>query len=261
MHRITSLRLTGALVCALVGALVAPTVAIAEAQRSIEREAPSERLLSVPMGTGTLRMPLPDGYVVLADLPPEMRSLFENAVPPNMRLLEFVLPGEVLEYELDEYGQEASFEVYVARDGESRRMSAEEWAETKRATAVQLRRIDIAEVVKQTSAANQERIDAAIRKEFGDDMKFELGQPGESVVYKEDARSVRMYLMVPAQQTVLDQVVDVDMIRVVALTHVHGQMLCVVGSLEFPKGKADAEMVVRQLDAYLDRIHALNPAE
>jgi hypothetical protein len=70
-----------------------------------------------------------------------------------------------------------------------------------------------------------------------------------------------MYLVLPTRQSVLEEVHEIDMVRVVVLTHVRNRVLCVVGSLEFPKGKADIALVVDQVDAYLEEIHRLNPAE
>lgn len=162
---------------------------------------------------------------------------------------------------MDQFSQTAWFELYANRDIENLPLSAAEWAIVKKEAGRELRRADVASRIWSNSERSAERLNKAMQEEYGDVASVEIGKPGEQVVYREDARSLRMYVVLPTRQNVLEEVYEIDMVRVVALTHVRNRMLCVVGTLEFPKGKADIPLVVRQLDAYLEEIHRLNPAE
>jgi hypothetical protein len=240
---------------------VPPAVLAESATASGATEAPAARVLRLPLGGKTIEAPLPDGYIVLDDAPDHYRDVMQRVIPPRMRMLEVILFAEDLDLDMDEFSRSASFELYTNRDIENLPLSAAEWAMVKTEAGRELRRADIASRIQRNSERNAEQLNAAMQDEFGDVASVEIGKPGEQVVYKEDARSLRMYLVVPTRQSVLEEVYEIDMVRVVALTHVRNRMLCVVGSLEFPKGKVDIPLVVRQLDAYVDEIHRLNPAE
>lgn len=246
----------------LAAALAAPPVARAESSTAIgAAEAPAARLLRLPLGGRTIEAPLPDGYIVLDDAPDHYRDVMQRVTPPRMRMLEAVLFAEDLELDMDQFSQTASFELYANRDIENLPLSAAEWAIVKKEAGRELRRADVASRIWSNSERSAERLNKAMQEEYGDVASVEIGKPGEQVVYREDARSLRMYVVLPTRQNVLEEVYEIDMVRVVALTHVRNRMLCVVGTLEFPKGKADIPLVVRQLDAYLEEIHRLNPAE
>jgi hypothetical protein len=250
--------------CALlfVAALAVPPVVRAESATATgTTEAQTARLLRLPLGGRTIEAPLPDGYIVLGDAPDQYRDVMQRVIPPRMRMLEVILFAEDLELEMDEFSQSASFELYANRDIENLPLSAVEWAMVKKEAGRELRRADLSSRIRSSTERNAERLNEAMQEEFGDIASVEIGKPGEQVVYKEDERSLRMYLVLPTRQSVLEEVYEIDMVRVVALTHVRNRMLCVVGSLEFPKGKADIALVVRQLDAYVEEIHRLNPAE
>jgi hypothetical protein len=246
----------------LVAVLTAPPVARAESATATgTTEAPAARLLRLPLGGKTIEAPLPDGYIVLDDAPDYYRDLMQRVIPPRMRMLEVILFAEDLDLEMEEFSRSASFELYANRDIENLPLSAAEWAIVKKEAGRELRRADVASRIRSSSERSAERLNKAMQEEYGDVASLEIGKPGEQVVYREDERSLRMYLVLPTRQSVLEEVHEIDMVRVVALTHVRNRMLCVVGSLEFPKGKADVPLVLRQLDAYLDEIHRLNPAE
>ncbi len=246
----------------LAAALIAPAVVRAESATATgATEAPAARLLRLPLGGKTIEAPLPDGYIVLDDAPDHYRDLMQRVIPPRMRMLETILFAEDLDLEMDEFSSTASFELYTNRDIEHLPLSAAEWAIVKKEAGRELRRADVVSRIASSTRRNAEKLNEAMQEEFGDVASVEIDKPGEQVVYREDARSLRMYVVLPTRQNVLEDVYEIDMVRVVALTHVRNRMLCVVGSLEFPKGKSDIGLVVRQLDAYLDEIHRLNPAE
>lgn len=246
----------------LAAALAAPPAARAESSTAIgAAEAPAARLLRLPLGGRTIEAPLPDGYIVLDDAPDHYRDVMQRVTPPRMRMLEAVLFAEDLDLDMDQFSQTAWFELYANRDIENLPLSAAEWAIVKKEAGRELRRADVASRIWSNSERSAERLNKAMQEEYGDVASVEIGKPGEQVVYREDARSLRMYVVLPTRQNVLEEVYEIDMVRVVALTHVRNRMLCVVGTLEFPKGKADIPLVVRQLDAYLEEIHRLNPAE
>lgn len=246
----------------LASALAAPPVARAESSTAIgAAEVPAARLLRLPLGGRTIEAPLPDGYIVLDDAPDHYRDVMQRVTPPRMRMLEAVLFAEDLDLDMDQFSQTAWFELYANRDIENLPLSAAEWAIVKKEAGRELRRADVASRIWSNSERSAERLNKAMQEEYGDVASVEIGKPGEQVVYREDARSLRMYVVLPTRQNVLEEVYEIDMVRVVALTHVRNRMLCVVGTLEFPKGKADIPLVVRQLDAYLEEIHRLNPAE
>lgn len=246
----------------LAAALAAPPVARAESSTAIgAAEVPAARLLRLPLGGRTIEAPLPDGYIVLDDAPDHYRDVMQRVTPPRMRMLEAVLFAEDLDLDMDQFSQTAWFELYANRDIENLPLSAAEWAIVKKEAGRELRRADVASRIWSNSERSAERLNKAMQEEYGDVASVEIGKPGEQVVYREDARSLRMYVVLPTRQNVLEEVYEIDMVRVVALTHVRNRMLCVVGTLEFPKGKADIPLVVRQLDAYLEEIHRLNPAE
>lgn len=246
----------------LAAALIAPGVVRAESATATgATEAPTARLLGLSLGGKIIQAPLPDGYIVLDDAPDPYRDLMQRVIPPRMRMLEVILFAEDLDLEMDEFSRSASFELYANRDIENLPLSASEWAIVKKEAGRELRRADVANRIRSSTERNAERLNEAMQEEYGDIASVEIGKPGEQVVYAEDERSLRMYLVLPTRQSVLEEVHEIDMVRVVALTHVRNRVLCLVGSLEFPKGKADIALVVRQLDAYLEEIHRLNPAE
>lgn len=246
----------------LVAVLAVPQVVRAEsATASGAMEAPAARLLRLPLGGKTIEAPLPDGYIVIDDAPDHYRDMMQRVIPPRMRMLEAILFAEDVDLEMDDFSRSAWFELYTNRDIENLPLSAAEWAIVKKEAGRELRRTDVVGRISSNSERSAERLNKAMQEEYGGVASVEIGKPGEQVVYREDARSLRMYVVLPTRQNVLEDVHEIDMVRVVALTHVRNRMLCVVGTLEFPKGKADIPLVVRQLDAYLEEIHRLNPAE
>ena len=218
--------------------------------------APGGTTRVVRVGDKTLIVPLPEGYVAMEDLDPQVRGLFEDAKPADMLLLDMLLHAEDLNLEPSEYGRHVSLEFYTKKGFENVEIDAKSWAQARPLIAGKLRRTDLSP----TLADRDDRINDAFAARFGDGVRFEQGKPGEQVVYREDERTIRMYLILPMQQTLNGETYQVEEVRLVALTRMRSRMVGVGASLEFPAGKVDIGEAVKQLDAFVDALLKLNPA-
>jgi hypothetical protein len=217
--------------------------------------APGGTTRVVRVGDKSLIVPLPEGYVAMEDLDPQVRGLFEDTKPAGMLLLDVLLHAEDLNLEPSEYGRHVSLEFYTKQGMENVELDAKSWAQAKPVIAGTLRRIDLSSKL----ADRDDRINGAFAARFGDGVRFEQGKPGEQVVYRQDERTIRMYLVLPMQQTLDGETYQVEEVRLVALTRMRSRMVGVGASLEFPAGKVDIGEAVKQLDAFVDALLELNP--
>lgn len=218
--------------------------------------APGGTTRVVRIGTKTLIVPLPEGYVAMEDLDPQMRGLIEDAKPADMLLLDMLLHAEDLNLEPAEYGRHVSLEFYTKQGLENVELDAKSWAQAMPLIAGKLRRIDLSPKL----ADRDDRINEAFAARFGEGIRFEQGKPGEQVVYREDERTIRMYLVLPMQQTLNGETYQVEEVRLIALTRMRSRMVGIGASLEFAAGKVDIAEAVKQLDAFVDALLKLNPA-
>jgi hypothetical protein len=218
--------------------------------------APGGTTRVVRVGGREMIVPLSRGYLPMADLDPQIRGLIEDAVPSGMLLLDAMVHVETLNLQASEYGRHVSLELYTKQGLESVDLDANSWAQAKPMIAGALRRIDLGEKLEQ----RDDRLNEAFSARFGDEVRFEQGKPGEQVVYKEDARSIRMYLVLPMQQTLAGETYQVEEVRLVALTRTRSRMIGIGASLEFAAGKVDIAEAVKQFDAFVDACLELNPA-
>lgn len=217
--------------------------------------APGGTTRVVRVGDKSLIVPMPQGYVAMEDLDPQVRGLLEDAKPADMLLLDVLLHAEDLNLQPSEYGRHVSLEIYTRQGMENVELDANAWAQAKPVIAGTLRRIDLSSKL----ADRDDRINDAFAARFGDGLRFEQGKPGEQVVYRQDARTIRMYLVLPMQQTLDGETYRVEEVRLVALTRMRSRMVGVGASLEFPAGKVDIGEAVKQLDAFVDALLELNP--
>lgn len=260
------------LACALLALAIPASMARAESMTAVDAKstqpANAKSLVRSPVGApgGTTRVvrvgdkslivPLPEGYVAMEDLDPQVRGLFEDTKPADMLLLDVLLHAEDLNLEPSEYGRHVSLELYTKKGMENVELDANAWAQAKPVIAGTLRRIDLSSKL----ADRDDRINDAFAARFGDGVRFEQGKPGEQVVYRQDERTIRMYVVLPMQQMLDGETYQVEEVRLVALTRMRSRMIGVGASLEFPAGKVDIGEAVKQLDAFVDALLKLNPA-
>lgn len=247
------------LIFAAATAQATPAVVVADivTTQVPEAKAPDTGPFAVEVGTRTVLLPRLDGYVGMYEMPTQFRTLIEQATPPTMRLLQASMHVDDLNMQPSEYSDRLAFDAYALRSMEDEHVSDAEWASTRQQVAAGLRRADAAPHV----SRNAERLNDAFQTYTGGEIRYEAGKPGEQVVYRVDARSVRMHLVLPSRQTIAGEVYDVEMVRVVSINLVRGRIVYLGGSLEFPAGKVDIAHVVRATDAYIDAVHRLNPAQ
>lgn len=251
----------GALCLTLAAATVQATPAVVVADivtaQVSEAKAPDKGPFAVEVGTRTVLLPRLEGYVGMYEMPTQYRALIEQATPPKMRLLQASMHADDLGMQPSEFTDRLAFDAYALRSMEDDHVSDAEWASTRQQIAAGLRRADIAPHV----SGNAERLNDALQAHVGDEIRYEVGRPGEQVVYRVDARSVRMHLVLPSRQTIAGEVYEVEMVRVVSINLIRGRIVYLAGSLEFPAGKVDIARAVRGADAYIDAVHRLNPAQ
>jgi hypothetical protein len=247
------------LMAAATAVQAATAVAVAEviSAQTLETKAPDKGPFAVVVGGKTMLLPRPEGYVGLQEMPAEFRAIIEDSIPPQMRLLQTMVHVDALTLNPPEYAEDIAIDTYVPRSLENDAYSDAEWASMRSNIAAGLRRQNIAPYVEKSA----DLLNDALQTHVGAEIRYEAGKPGEHVVYREDARSVRMYLVLPSRQTIAGEVYEVEMVRVMSISLMRGRMVYLGASLEFPAGKADIAAVVERMDAYIEDTHRLNPAQ
>lgn len=248
-----------ALMFAATTAQAASAVAVAEvvSAQTLERKAPDKGPFAVEVGGKTMLLPRPEGYVGLQEMPAEFRAIIEDSVPPQMRLLQAMVHVDALTLDPSEYADGIAIDTYALRSLENDAFSDAAWASMRSNIAAGLRRQNIAPHVEKGA----DLLNDALQTHIGAEIRYEAGKPGEQVVYREDARSVRMYLVLPSRQTIAGEVYEVEMVRVISISLMRGRLVYLGGSMEFPAGQADIARVVERMDAYVEDAHRLNPAQ
>lgn len=247
------------LMLAVATAQATPAVVVADivTVQVPEAKAPGKGPFAVEIGARTVLLPRLEGYVGMYEMPTQYRALIEQATPPKMRLLQASMHVDDLDLQPSEFSDRLAFDAYALRSMEDEHVSDTEWASTREQIAAGLRRADIAPHVN----SNAERLNDALQAHVGDGIRYEVGKPGEQVVYRVDARSVRMHVVLPSRQSIAGEVYDVEMVRVISISLIRGRIVYLAGLLEFPAGQADIARVVRGTDAYIEAVHRLNPAQ
>ena len=200
-------------------------------------------------------VPLLKGYRDLSGLPDAYRSMFERMVPDEMVFLDFHLHESADVMDIHSLSPNAHYEIYVAKALKSKRVSPKEWGEYGRGLLAVLKTEDMTQLLMR----NETRINAALDEHGVTALRVDALRAGTPVIYRFDDRSLRMLMVVSNEQTIEGKAYQIEEVRAMANLFVKGKIVTIVASREFRAGSAKPPEVVAALDAFADRMLALNP--
>lgn len=209
------------------------------------------------IGDVELTVPVHTGYLTLDQLSAKQREVFAKVVPPNGLLLDYQQHAEDEALDIQSFGNWPAYELYTLRPTADQTMSAGDWRSFKRGLVSTMARIDMHELLQR----RERQINGTLDGYVGDAMRIEIGEPGRPQLYRDSERDLRFMLTLPNRQNILGTARDVEEVRVVAVMRVRGRLLFIAAAREFPAGKSRTDDVIAALDAYAERVLALNPAD
>jgi hypothetical protein len=219
--------------------------------------AAEDTTIEVLLGDQPITVPMPKGYVRLSALLPDYVEAMGKTLPPGGRIIEVLVDaqseGGVAQY-LD---GKISYEMYGMATLELGGWTRKEWLEYSSEMASGLRGVDLTEATRTRVNRSNEVMDEMYDEPF----RIDLNAIDRPQVYRRDDRTLRFLTVVKLNLNESGHTVAVDMARVVALVHVRNRILMVAADIGFERGKADVAVVRRSLDAYVDEILRLNPAQ
>lgn len=200
-------------------------------------------------------IPLLKGYRDLSGLPDAYRSLFERMLPDSMLLLDAHLHEAIDTMGIHSLSPHAQYEIYVAEGLKSMRLGPKEWREFRNEMSTALRSTDMTPLLER----NETRVNAALDEHGVEALRIDDLRAGKPSIYRSDDRSLRVVVTLSNQQTIEGKLYEIEEVRATANLFVKGKVFIVVASREFLTGTAKPLEVAAVLDAYVDRVLALNP--
>lgn len=200
-------------------------------------------------------VPLLKGYRDLDGLPDVYRSMFDSMIPASMRLLDIHMHEDEDAVSLHDTSLLVHYEFFMVKTLESQRFDRKGWSDFRSVVASTLKHIDMSKLLD----ANENRVNAALDEHGVDAFRIDEMRTETPTVYRSDDRSLRLLATVSNKQTIEGKVYQLEEVRATANLLVKGRVVSVVAAREFRAGSARPMEVVAALDAFVDRILALNP--
>lgn len=206
------------------------------------------------LGDAEVVVPLLRGYLELKQFPQATREFFASVAPPSSTLRDLQLNEEDWAAGPDAMSRWPTYELYTINLLRDLELSQRDWKDFKVSIIAGMAHMDLAELAKH----REHQIEQAVDKFAGGGITIETGKLDRPTVYRDSENDIRFVLVVPRRQTMYGKVSEVEEVRAVAALHVRGRLLFVAASREYAPGKARPDEIIDALNAYVDRIFALN---
>lgn len=211
----------------------------------------------IDVGGATLRIEMPADYVRLGKRSPELLEAFGRMIPPNNVLIEALLADE-------DYGRtvmglppsEVYYQVQVLRALREAPISDADWVQVRPTLIRDLGGLRTERLMDDASAHIREELES----NTGRDTRVRMGDAQtKPVVYGDDPRSVRFWMVVPVELQVGDEVRKRRIVTAAATTVVSKRLVFLYAFRSLPEDAvADTAAIRASLDAFVERVHRLD---
>jgi hypothetical protein len=211
----------------------------------------------IDVGGAAVRIEMPEGYVRVGKRSPELLEAFGRMIPPNNVLLEALLAD-------DDYGRtviglppnEVYYQIQVQRSLREAPVSAADWAQVRPTLLRELGGLRTERLMNEASAHIREELET----NTGQDARVRMGDAQtKPMVYGDDPRSVRFWMVVPVELQVGGEVRKRRIVTAAATTVVSKRLIFLSAFRSLPEdGDVDTDAIRASLDAFVERVYRLN---
>lgn len=230
---------------------------IKEAQ-DVQQADETRTIREVDVGGATVRIEVPEGYVSVAARSPELLEAMGKTIPNINLLLETLLAKR--DYTRVVIGLPAGemyYQVQVSQTMAEIPVSPREWTEYRPTLIRELGGLRTDRLMAEAS----EHLTKAVEENTGEDARVRIGgAQTKPIVYGDDPRSVRFWMVMPLEVKVGDEVRRRRIVTAAATTQVSGRLIFLYAFRTIGEDEqADPAEVRAALEAFVARVYALNP--
>jgi hypothetical protein len=211
----------------------------------------------IDVGGATLRIEMPEGYVRLGKRSPEMLEAFGRMIPPNNVLVEALLAEP--DYTRTVIGlppNEVYYQVQMLRELREAPVSAADWTQIRPTLLRELGGLQTERLMEEASA----HIRGELETNSGQGARVRMGDAQtKPVVYGDDPRSVRFWMVLPVELQVGDEIRKRRIVTAAATTVLSQRLVFLYAFRSLPENEAaDTGAIRASLDAFVERAYRLD---